>query len=601
MPFARDFFHALLGDPAEGIAGTHAHVIGSSGVGKSKGIEYLIRHFLEYDEYGFAVIDWAGTLYNNLLTYLSYMNFDREIYLLNVADPEFVTPWNPFQYKGGDIGAFASQRIDLTVKPWGATGTNQTPTLENICRALYHAVVATGETLPNIAEMLDHGNKAVAHYVLRVLDKPEHRVAYRTFRELVDTNFRDWKGEVRSTINRLNRFLDSQMFQRVVGIHGEQLDIGEAMDRNAIILVNLGQTDNLYVDAARVFGAMLLNDFFNAAKKRNGTDQRYVLVLDEFQEYMTRDLASMLDGVRKGGLDLVLAHQHLGHLVEDPWLLKSFMTNARIKAIFGGLDYESAVWMVREALLDEANERWVKEECYVQEAAEPELMVIQTESESRGVSAAVTHGTSDTKSNSHSHSSSTSTAYGSSTGETASEGHVEYGAEEGDAATVTSGDQSTDSFSVSHTTSDSYANSEARTKSFSQAAGTSESATKGKTYMFKPKYAYRKVAPVEFSLDEKIHILAERLRRQPDRHLTLRIKNEPARREIVPFLPDYKTNDEIERTYQLRIYKSTNALRLEDADRHLVESRDRFIETAKAALHTKKKKPVEAPPQPPKF
>jgi hypothetical protein len=591
VSFAPRFFRALLGDPTGGVSGTHAHVIGSSGVGKSKGIEYLMQHFLEEDEYGFAVIDWAGTLYHDLLTYLAYMGFDREIYLLNVADPEFVTPWNPFRYKGGDIGVFASQRIDLTVKPWGAMGTNQTPTLENICRALYHAVVATGETLPNIAEMLDHGNKAVAHHVLRVLDKPEHRVAYRTFRELVDTNFRDWKGEVRSTINRLNRFLDSQMFQRVVGIHGEQLDIGEAMDRNAIILVNLGQTDNLYNDAARVFGAMLINDFFNAAKKRNGTEKRYVLVLDEFQEYMTRDLASMLDGVRKGGLDLILAHQHLGHLLDDPWLLRSFMTNARIKAIFGGLDYESAVFMVRETLMDEANERWVKEETYTQEIAGHELFSVETRSESTGGSETVSAGGAKTSARGRGTSLTSSQMKALSRGESRSEGHMEYSGEEGNSKTKTEGKVDSEIKANSSGSSESLSTSEADTSSWASATGVTKSVTTGTSYMLKPIYVKRPTPPVEFSLEEKVNILAERLRRQPDRHLTLRIKNDPATREVVPFLPDYRMNDEIERAYQLRIYQRTHALRLDEADRHLVESRQRFIETAKAAGRPAKMKP----------
>jgi hypothetical protein len=594
MPFATEFFRALLGTPGEGIAGTHAHVIGSSGVGKSKGIEYLMRDFLEHDDHGFAVIDWAGTLYDNLLSYLAYMDFDREIYLLNVADPEFVTPWNPFRYKGGDVGTFVSQRVDLTVKPWQANDTNQTPTLERVARVLYHAIVATGETLPNVAEMFDFGNKPVANYVLRQMDKPEHRVAHRKFRELLDTGFRDWRNEVRSTDNRLTRFLDSQMFQRVVGIHGAELDIGEAMERNAIILVNLGQTDNLYVDAARVFGAMLLNDFFNAAKRRNGTEKRYVLVLDEFQEYMTRDLASMLDGVRKGGLDLILAHQHLGHLVEDPWLLKSFMTNARIKAIFGGLDFESAVWMVREALMDEANERWIKEETYTQEVAGHELFSVDTRSETTGGSETVSLADSEISAYGRSQSSSTSHMKARSTGESKSEGHMEYGGTEGNSKSKSEGKSDAEMKADTRGSSESTAISGATASSRGSATGVSRAVTTGTSYMLRPVYVKRVTPPVEYSPEEKVNILAERLRRQPDRHLTLRIKNEPAVREVVPFLPDYKTNDVIERAYKLRIYERTHALRMDEADQHLVESRERFIQTAKGSAK-KKGDPSKAP------
>jgi hypothetical protein len=46
---------------------------------------------------------------------------------------------------------------------------------------------------------------------------------------------------------------------------------------------------------------------------------------------MTDDLAAMLDQVRKGGLHLVMAHQHFGHFEENPALKKSILTNARIR------------------------------------------------------------------------------------------------------------------------------------------------------------------------------------------------------------------------------------------------------------------------------
>src|SRR5947208_12739221 len=86
----------------------------------------------------------------------------------------------------------------------------------------------------------------------------------------------------------------------------------------------------------------------------------FTLYLDEFQEYITDDIASMLDQVRKGGLHMVLAHQHLGHFKTNIHLLKSILTNARLRAVFGGLDYEDASMLTNEMFLPDLNARQIR-------------------------------------------------------------------------------------------------------------------------------------------------------------------------------------------------------------------------------------------------
>ena len=97
-----------------------------------------------------------------------------------------------------------------------------------------------------------------------------------------------------------------------------------------------------------------------ANRSRTGDKPRhFILYLDEFQEYITEDIAAMLDQVRKGGLHLVLAHQHLAHLQKAPTLLDSVLTNARIRAVFGGLPYESAELLANEMFLPDLNTRQI--------------------------------------------------------------------------------------------------------------------------------------------------------------------------------------------------------------------------------------------------
>src|SRR5205823_8481437 len=118
---------------------------------------------------------------------------------------------------------------------------------------------------------------------------------------------------------------------------------------------------------ARVFGALLVNEFFEAALRRQkdarGNDPNpYFLYLDEFQNFVSLDLTDMLDQVRKFGLFLVMAHQRFGQL--DQNLIDAVLTNCGIKAVFGGLPVESARIMAQEMFIRELDPKKIKVAVY---------------------------------------------------------------------------------------------------------------------------------------------------------------------------------------------------------------------------------------------
>src|SRR5688500_12360329 len=86
--------------------GTHTHVIGGSGTGKSKFLEWLIRRDIRNGA-GLCVIDWHGKLYSDVLRYCAYHGVGRpgdfrSVVLLNPSEPDFVTGFNPFVGGEGD-------------------------------------------------------------------------------------------------------------------------------------------------------------------------------------------------------------------------------------------------------------------------------------------------------------------------------------------------------------------------------------------------------------------------------------------------------------------------------------------------------------------
>ena len=96
---------------------THMHVIGGSGTGKSKFLEWMIRRDLR-DGRGLCLIDWHGTLFKDVLRCCAYHQVGtggdyRHVVLLNPSEPEYITGFNPFIAGDGDISVQVSRLSSL--------------------------------------------------------------------------------------------------------------------------------------------------------------------------------------------------------------------------------------------------------------------------------------------------------------------------------------------------------------------------------------------------------------------------------------------------------------------------------------------------------
>src|ERR1700741_315288 len=82
---------------------THMHVIGSSGSGKSRFLEWMIRGDLR-NQQGFCVIDPHGELYDAVVAHCAHRVLKRDIVLLNLSEPGTIVGFNPFRRSpDGDI------------------------------------------------------------------------------------------------------------------------------------------------------------------------------------------------------------------------------------------------------------------------------------------------------------------------------------------------------------------------------------------------------------------------------------------------------------------------------------------------------------------
>jgi len=342
----------------------HMHVIGSSGSGKSKFLEWMIRGDL-HNRQGFCLIDPHGTLYNDVLNYCAHRVLDRDIVLLNLSSPGRIVAFNPFlRADDADISVQVDRRITATMHAWGVDNTDQTPTLERTLRLIYTVMLDQNLGLPQVQHLIDFNAQQVRSALIDRLQTP---VIQKEWRELLGMKAKEWRDETLSARNRLFRFLTSPALTRFMGLQNLTLNLREIMDQGKVLLINLAPSDELSEENARVFGALLVNEFFEVARRRQrdslGRPPRpFYLYLDEFQNFVSMDIADMLDQVRKFGLFTILAHQRFGHLDEN--ITDAVLTNCRIKAVFGGLPVVSAKLMAEELFIGDLDAKKVKAAIY---------------------------------------------------------------------------------------------------------------------------------------------------------------------------------------------------------------------------------------------
>lgn len=361
----------LLGDDASGksleLSGAdreaHMHVIGSSGSGKSKFLEHLMRQdFL--NRQGFCLIDPHGSLYRDVLDFAAHKVIRGDIILLNLSEPKPVVGFNPFRkLDSGDVSVQVGRRISATMHAWGVENSDETPTLERTLRLIYTVLVELNLPFHFAQFLIDFNSGEIRE---KFISKIQSGLIRREWQELQELKARDWRAEVLSAKNRLFRLLTSRTLARFFNAGGNSIDVSDIIENGKVLLVNLAPSDHLTDENARVFGALLVNEFFEVARRRiapaGAKLKPYHLYLDEFQTFVSLDITAMLDQVRKFKLFTVLAHQRFGQLDED--LKDAVLTNCRIKAVFGGLPVEMAKMMAEELFIGELDPQKIKVAVY---------------------------------------------------------------------------------------------------------------------------------------------------------------------------------------------------------------------------------------------
>ena len=301
---------------------SHVYVIGKTGVGKSILLEILARQDALAGR-GFALIDPHGDLAEHLIGSMRDEIRARTVYL-NAPEPTQPFGYNPLRRVRDDkIPLAASGLIETFRKLWPtAWGVRMEHVFRN---SLYALLERDGSTLPDILRLFR--DKAFRRGVAASIRNDTVRHFWR--HEFESFHLRLQVDAVAPIQNKLGALLSDPTLHRLLVAPSVDLHLRQLMDDGGILVANLSK-GQLGEDSSLMLGSLLVSTLSLAGLTRADLveEQRrpFFLYIDEFQNFTTLSFVNMLAELRKYGLGLTLANQHLAQL--EPAIRAAVLGNA---------------------------------------------------------------------------------------------------------------------------------------------------------------------------------------------------------------------------------------------------------------------------------
>jgi hypothetical protein len=343
---------------------THLHLLGPTGCGKSRLLLWIFQRLASIPHATIILINPKGDLCHMASDWAVANGLTKRLILFDPGEENNIVGYNPLKPNGMPIATHAKAVREGIRSSWGQSSFDQTAQL---ARFLYLALCAARErelTLIEAVGLLRAGSK-VRKAVLPAIQDPYIREALDYFDSLREARQEELAA---STLARLEAFVFDPIIRRSLVQQTRSLDLAQVLTDHKILLVNLEQYRPLRPDDVRLLGRLLINDILaHVFERPTGQRSPVYLLIDELATFATDDLLIALEQGRELGLHCVLAHQHIGQLLDEDGsgqLLNSVMNNARTKIVFGGSWAKDLKDLTEELVIDQFDPWTIKDEIH---------------------------------------------------------------------------------------------------------------------------------------------------------------------------------------------------------------------------------------------
>lgn len=299
----------------------HLYIIGQTGTGKSTEIKNLVKQDILNGE-GLALIDPHGDLAEDVLGYIPEGRYN-DVVVVDPADLSNPIGLNMLEYDP----RFPEQKTFIVNE------------LMNIFDKLYDLKQTGGPIFEQYTRnalmlLMEYPEKGFTILEIpRVLaDKEFRRSLLATCTNILVKDF--WEKEAEKAggeaslqnlvpyiTSKFNVFLGNDYIRPIIAQSKNTINFREIMDRKKILIVNLTKGRLGDVNAS-LLGMLLVGKILMAAFSRvdirdENERKDFYLYIDEFQNFATDSISTILSEARKYRLDLIIGHQFIEQLKKE--------------------------------------------------------------------------------------------------------------------------------------------------------------------------------------------------------------------------------------------------------------------------------------------
>lgn len=310
----------------------HFYVIGQTGTGKSSIMQVMARQDFELWN-GLAIMDPHGDLIKDVLPFIPRTRAD-DVIVFDPSDEQRPIGINLLEARPEERDMVAQDANNMMIKLFGNEIFG--PRLQDYFMngVLTLMEYPQGGALTDIIRLFtdddfqkDHVRNVKNPIVKAWWEKTFAGMGQREKQEIIPYFAAKFSG-----------FITNKMMRNIIGQTKSSFNIADAMQEQKILLLNLSK--GLIGDLnSKLLGMIVVSKIQTAAMQRQRMTKEerkdFYLYIDEFQNYVTPSIESILSEARKYRLGLVLAHQYLGQLEQSDALTKSSLNLKQ--AIFGNV------------------------------------------------------------------------------------------------------------------------------------------------------------------------------------------------------------------------------------------------------------------------
>ena len=290
----------------------HFYVIGQTGTGKSSIFQSMIRQDLANGD-GLCVVDPHGSLIEDLLPFVPKERVD-DVVIFDPADLERPMGLNILEGKTAEEqDMIALDAMNIMIKMFDEEVFG--PRIQDYFRNGVLTLMAD----PNGGSLIEIVRLFTDDAFQRTKVKHVTNPVVKSFwtNQMAKTGAREKQEMVPYFASKFGAFVTNGMMRNIIGQTKSSFDFSEVMDNKKVLFMNLskGATGDIN---SKLLGMIIVSKIQMAALRRQkqskGERSDFFLYIDEFQNYVTDSIESILSEARKYRLGLNIAHQYMSQI-----------------------------------------------------------------------------------------------------------------------------------------------------------------------------------------------------------------------------------------------------------------------------------------------